>query len=79
MGQVHANQGLTADLLGLDVTEDNFAERMNQSSTIYTTGWTMKHMKSFSDAQLKAEFDKIRTAAADLQSQNLRRSLKRPG
>ncbi|GJX19670.1 hypothetical protein Tco_0222347 [Tanacetum coccineum] len=51
----------------------------NQSSTIYTTEWTMKHVKSFSNAQLKAEFDKIRTAAADLQSQNLRRSLKRPG
>ncbi|GJW46411.1 hypothetical protein Tco_0078057 [Tanacetum coccineum] len=28
MGQVHANQGLTADLLGPDVNEDNFAERM---------------------------------------------------
>ncbi|GJT90780.1 hypothetical protein Tco_1079625 [Tanacetum coccineum] len=117
MGQVHANQGLTADLLGPDVTEDNFAERMvaliakrrrefvvqrfkdklnkpmtyaqqkafmrtfvkNQSSTIYTTGWTMKHVKSFSDDQLKTEFDKIRTAAAALQSQNIRRSLKRPG
>ncbi|GKA67900.1 hypothetical protein Tco_0767817 [Tanacetum coccineum] len=98
MGQVHANQGLTADLLGPDVNEDNFAERMvaliakrrrdfaaqrfqdkrnkpmtyaqqkaymrtfvkNQSSTIYTTGWTMKHVKSFSDDQLKTEFDKIR-------------------
>ncbi|GJS96994.1 putative ribonuclease H-like domain-containing protein [Tanacetum coccineum] len=106
MSQVHANQGLTADLLGHDVNEDNFAERMvaliakrrrefavqrfkdklnkpmtyaqqkaymrtfvkNQSSTIYTTRWTMKHVKSFSDAQLKTEFDKIRTAAADLQS-----------
>ncbi|GJR70706.1 putative ribonuclease H-like domain-containing protein [Tanacetum coccineum] len=34
---------------------------------------------SFSDDQLKTEFDKIRTAAADLQSQNIRRSLKRPG
>ncbi|GJZ11137.1 hypothetical protein Tco_0545896 [Tanacetum coccineum] len=91
MGQVHANQGLTADLLGPDVNEDNFAERMvaliakrrrdfaAQSSTIYTTGWTMKHVKSFSDDQLKTEFDKIRTAAADLQSQNIRRSLKRPG
>ncbi|GKD39216.1 hypothetical protein Tco_1259423 [Tanacetum coccineum] len=105
MGQVHANQGLTADLLGPDVNEDNFAERMvaliakrrrdfaaqrfqdkrnkpmtyaqqkaymrtlvkNQSSTIYTTGWTMKHVKSFSDDQLKTEFDKIRTAVADLQ------------
>ncbi|GKB08853.1 hypothetical protein Tco_0837165 [Tanacetum coccineum] len=117
MGQVHANQGLSADLLGPDVNEDNFAERMvaliakrrrefvaqrfqdklnkpmtyaqqkaymrtfvkNQSSTIYTTGWTMKHVKSFSDDQLKTEFDKIRTAAADLHSQNIRRSLKRPG
>ncbi|GKC37114.1 hypothetical protein Tco_1049498 [Tanacetum coccineum] len=116
MSQVHANQGLTADLLGPDVNEDNFAERMvaliakrrrefavqrfkdklnkpmtyaqqkaymrtfvkNQSSTIYTTRWTMKHVKSFSDDQLKTEFDKIRTAAADLQSQNIRRSLKRP-
>ncbi|GKD66640.1 hypothetical protein Tco_1308748, partial [Tanacetum coccineum] len=114
---VHANQGLFADLLGPDVNEDNFAERIvaliakrrrefaaqrfqdklnkpmtyaqqkaymrtfvkNQSSTIYTTGWTMKHVKSFSDDQLKTEFDKIRTAAADLQSQNIRRSLKRPG
>ncbi|GKC73400.1 hypothetical protein Tco_1119283, partial [Tanacetum coccineum] len=35
-------------------------------------------VKSFSDAQLKTEFDKIRTAAADLQSQFIRRSLKRP-
>ncbi|GJW90284.1 hypothetical protein Tco_0167837, partial [Tanacetum coccineum] len=117
MGQVHANQGLTADLLGPDVNEDNFAERMvaliakrrrdfaaqrfqdkrnkpmtyaqqkaymrtfvkNQSSTIYTTGWTMKHVKSFSDDQLKTEFDKIRAAVAELKSQNIRRSLKRPG
>ncbi|GJV25185.1 hypothetical protein Tco_1377880 [Tanacetum coccineum] len=117
MGQVHANQGLTADLLGPDVNEDNFAKRIvaliakikrefaaqrfqdkrnkpmtyaqqkaymrtlvkNQSSTIYTTGWTMKHVKSFSDDQLKTEFDKIRTAVAELQSQNIRRSLKRPG
>ncbi|GJZ36431.1 hypothetical protein Tco_0582622, partial [Tanacetum coccineum] len=39
----------------------------------------LKHVKSFSDDQLKTEFDKIRTATADLQSQNIRRSLKRPG
>ena len=82
MGQVHANQGLSADLLGPDVNKDNFAERMvdliadrrrkfaaqrfqdkrnksmtyaqqkaymrtfmkNQSSTIYTTGLTLKHV-----------------------------------
>ncbi|GKB41017.1 hypothetical protein Tco_0885959, partial [Tanacetum coccineum] len=117
MGQVHANQGLTADLLGPDVNEDNFAERMvaliakrrrdfaaqrfqdkknkpmtyaqqkaymrtfvkNQSSTIYTTGWTIKHVKSFSDDQLKTEFDKIRAAVAELKSLNIKRSLKRPG
>ncbi|GJZ73266.1 hypothetical protein Tco_0637412 [Tanacetum coccineum] len=116
-GQVHANQGLSTDLLGLDVNEDNFVERMvamiaerrtkfaaqrfqdkrnkpmtyaqqrdymrtfvkNQSSTIYTIGWTMKHVRSFSDDQLKDEFDKIRHAAANLQSQHLRRSLKRQG
>ncbi|GJS81257.1 putative ribonuclease H-like domain-containing protein [Tanacetum coccineum] len=91
MGQVHANQGLTADLLGPNVNADNFAERMvaliaerrrtfeAQSSTIYSTGWTLKYVKTFTDDQLKAEFDKIRNAAADLQAQNLRRSLKRPG
>ncbi|GJU28985.1 hypothetical protein Tco_1172574 [Tanacetum coccineum] len=39
----------------------------------------MKHVKSFSDHQLKAEFDKIRAAFGDLKSQNIRRSLKRPG
>ncbi|GJW86408.1 hypothetical protein Tco_0161748 [Tanacetum coccineum] len=51
----------------------------NQSSTIYTTGWTMKHVKSFSDDQLKTEFDKIRAAVAELKSPNIKRSLKRPG
>ncbi|GJZ23650.1 hypothetical protein Tco_0561109 [Tanacetum coccineum] len=98
MGQVHANQGLTADLLGPDVNEENFAERMvaiiaerrrqfeaqrlqekrnkpmtfaqqkhfmrtfvkNQSSVIYSTGWTLKYVKTFTDDQLKVEFDKIR-------------------
>ncbi|GKF31194.1 hypothetical protein Tco_0100992 [Tanacetum coccineum] len=97
MGQVHANQGLTADLLGPDVNEDNFAERMvaliaerrrkfeaqrlqekrnkpmtfaqqkdfmrtfvkNQSSAIYSTGWTLKYVKTFTDDQLKAEIDGI--------------------
>ncbi|GJS18370.1 hypothetical protein Tco_0412842 [Tanacetum coccineum] len=51
----------------------------NQSTSIYTTGWTMKHVKSLSDEQLKSEFEKIRTAVADLQSQNIRRTLKRAG
>ncbi|GKE09059.1 hypothetical protein Tco_1412610 [Tanacetum coccineum] len=117
MGQVHANQGLTADLLGPDVTEENFAERMvkviaerrrqfetqrfiekrnkpmtyaqqknfmrtyvkNQSSVIYSTGWTLKHVKSFTDATLQEEFNKIRHAVENLQTQILRRSIKRPG
>ncbi|GKC72028.1 putative ribonuclease H-like domain-containing protein [Tanacetum coccineum] len=91
MGQVHANQGLSADLLGPDVNENNFAARIvalvaerrrkfaAQSSTIYTTGWTMKHVRSFSDDQLKDELDKISHALANLQSQHLRRSLKRQG
>ncbi|GJT89114.1 hypothetical protein Tco_1070831 [Tanacetum coccineum] len=51
----------------------------NQSSTIYTTGWTMKHVKSFSDDQLKTEFDKIRQLTADYQLQTSGRSLKGPG
>ncbi|GJT88472.1 hypothetical protein Tco_1070189 [Tanacetum coccineum] len=51
----------------------------NQSSTIYSIGWTMKHVKSFSDDQLKEEFVKIRAAVGELQSQNIWRSLKRPG
>ncbi|GJS95403.1 hypothetical protein Tco_0802371 [Tanacetum coccineum] len=63
MGQVHATQGLYADLLGPDVNEDNFAERM--------VALIAKRRREF--------FDKIRTAAADLQSQNIRRSLERPG
>nr|GEV44347.1 putative ribonuclease H-like domain-containing protein [Tanacetum cinerariifolium] len=32
----------------------------NQSSAIYNTGWTMAYVKSFSEEQLKQEFEKIR-------------------
>ncbi|GKG19422.1 hypothetical protein Tco_0376521, partial [Tanacetum coccineum] len=39
----------------------------------------MKHVRSFSDDQLKDEFDKIRHAVANLHSQHLRRSIKRQG
>ncbi|GKF53070.1 hypothetical protein Tco_0159980, partial [Tanacetum coccineum] len=86
-----SNKGLSADLLGPDVNEDNFAARMAaiiaerrrkfvaQSSTIYTTGWTFKHVRSFFDDQLKDEFEKIRHALDNLQDQNLKRSLKIPG
>ncbi|GJV32743.1 hypothetical protein Tco_1393143 [Tanacetum coccineum] len=62
MGQVHANQGLTADLLGPDVNEDNFVERMVALI-----------------AKRRRDFAAQRTAVAELQSQNIRRSLKRPG
>ncbi|GJS24473.1 hypothetical protein Tco_0453105 [Tanacetum coccineum] len=117
MRQVHANQELTIDLLGLDVTEENIAERMvkvitdrrrqfetqrliekrnkpmtyaqqknfmrtyvkNQSSVIYSTGWTLKHVKYFSDATLQEEFNRITHAVENLQTQTLRRSIKRPG
>ncbi|GJR97921.1 hypothetical protein Tco_0270095 [Tanacetum coccineum] len=117
MAQVHANAGLSSELLGADVNDDNFAERMvalinqrkrafaeqtakekrdkpmtpaqqreymrifvkNQSTTIYFTGWSMKYVKSLTDEQLKAEFEKIRMAVADLKSHELRRTLKRAG
>ncbi|GJR07313.1 hypothetical protein Tco_0530297 [Tanacetum coccineum] len=118
MGQVHANQGLTADLLGPDVTEENFAERMvkviaerrrqfetqrfiekrnkpmtyaqqknfmrtyvkNQSSVIYSTGWTLKHVKSFTDAHFSGGFYKIRLAVENLCKLNTKEVLiKRPG
>ncbi|GJX18041.1 synaptobrevin, longin-like domain protein [Tanacetum coccineum] len=62
MSQVYANQGLTADLLGPDVTEDNFAGRMVALI-----------------AKRRREFAAQRTAAAELQSLNIKRSLKRPG
>ncbi|GJV21511.1 hypothetical protein Tco_1370531 [Tanacetum coccineum] len=51
----------------------------NQSSVIYSTGWTLKHVKSFTDATLQEEFNKIRHAVETLQTQILRRSIKRPG
>ncbi|GKA09714.1 hypothetical protein Tco_0689147 [Tanacetum coccineum] len=117
MAQVHANADLSSELLGADVNDDNFVERMvalinqrkrafaeqtakekrdrpmtpaqqreymrvfvkNQSTTIYSTGWSMKYVKSLTDEQLIAEFEKIRMAVADLKSQELRRTLKRAG
>ncbi|GJS15619.1 hypothetical protein Tco_0410091 [Tanacetum coccineum] len=51
----------------------------NQSTTIYSTGWSMKYVKSLADEQLRAEFEKIRMAVADLKSNELRRTLKRAG
>ncbi|GJX42148.1 hypothetical protein Tco_0257138 [Tanacetum coccineum] len=77
MSHVHATQGLSADLLGPDVIEDNFAARM--VALIAERRRQFAAQRSFSDDQLKDEFDKIRHALANLQSQHLRRSLKRQG
>ncbi|GJS50206.1 hypothetical protein Tco_0600327 [Tanacetum coccineum] len=51
----------------------------NQSTTIYSTGWSMKYVKSLAGEQLIAEFEKIRMAVADHKSNELRRTLKRAG
>ncbi|GKC99043.1 hypothetical protein Tco_1169318 [Tanacetum coccineum] len=51
----------------------------NQSTTIYSTGWSMKFVKSLSDEQLVAEFEKIRIVVADIKSNELRKTLKRAG
>nr|GEZ29414.1 DOF zinc finger protein DOF3.2 [Tanacetum cinerariifolium] len=51
----------------------------NQSSAIYNTGWTMAYVKSFSDEQLKQEFEKIHEVQSHSQIQDFSRTLKRPG
>nr|GEU92266.1 JmjC domain-containing protein [Tanacetum cinerariifolium] len=51
----------------------------NQSSDIYNTGWTMAYVKSFTDDQLKQEFEKIRKVQSNSQIQAFSRTLKRPG
>nr|GEZ77096.1 JmjC domain-containing protein [Tanacetum cinerariifolium] len=51
----------------------------NQSSAIYNTGWTMAYVISFSDAQLKQEFEKIRKVQSHNQIQAFSHTLKRPG
>ncbi|GJY62779.1 putative ribonuclease H-like domain-containing protein [Tanacetum coccineum] len=78
-----------ADLLGLVAYEDNFAERMVALIAKRRREFAFHHYyyhrhghedcEVISDDQLKTEFDKIRTASANLQSQNIRRSLQRPG
>ncbi|GJR67048.1 hypothetical protein Tco_0013113 [Tanacetum coccineum] len=55
------------------------------ANLLVSGSWTLKHVRSFSDAQLKDEFDKIRHALDKAQSQRteenrtLRESLKRQG
>nr|GEY34808.1 JmjC domain-containing protein [Tanacetum cinerariifolium] len=88
--QVKANASLSKTLLGDDVSEDNFLARMaalikkkrqalDEQLAIYNTGWTMAYVKSFTDEQLKHEFEKIRKVQSNSQIQALSRTLKRPG
>ncbi|GJZ85437.1 hypothetical protein Tco_0650776 [Tanacetum coccineum] len=80
MGQVHANQGLNAELLGPDEGfYENFCEKPKLHHLYYRMDHEACEVTLRCNSQLKTEFDKIRTAAAALQSQNIRRSLKRPG
>nr|GEX52323.1 ribonuclease H-like domain, reverse transcriptase, RNA-dependent DNA polymerase [Tanacetum cinerariifolium] len=51
----------------------------NQSSAVYSTGWSMAYVKSFTDDQLKAEFEKIQKALSHIQIQAINRTLKRTG
>nr|GEV68743.1 hypothetical protein [Tanacetum cinerariifolium] len=51
----------------------------NQSSVVYTTRWTMAYVKSFTDEQLKQEFENIRKVQSNSQIQAFSQTLKRPG
>nr|GEV16070.1 retrotransposon protein, putative, unclassified [Tanacetum cinerariifolium] len=51
----------------------------NQSCAIYSTGWSMVHVKSFTDDQLKEEFEKIQKALSNIQIQAFNKTLKRTG
>nr|GEY76828.1 hypothetical protein [Tanacetum cinerariifolium] len=51
----------------------------NQSSVVYSTGWSMAHVKSFTDDQLKEVFEKIQKVLSNIQIQAFSRTLKRTG
>ncbi|GKF63720.1 hypothetical protein Tco_0187168, partial [Tanacetum coccineum] len=51
----------------------------NQSSALYSTGWTKAKVESFTDAQLKEEFEKIQKALVNTQFQAFSRTLNRKG
>nr|GEV74807.1 xylulose kinase-1 [Tanacetum cinerariifolium] len=51
----------------------------NQSRAVYSTGWSMARVKSFIDAQLKEEFEKIQKAILNIQIQAFSQTLKRTG
>nr|GEY03608.1 hypothetical protein [Tanacetum cinerariifolium] len=89
--QVRANLTLSAELLGADakgkrekpMTPAQQKEFMrtfvkNQSSAIYTTGWTWKDVQGLTDDQLQIVYDKIRRvvdlATANDHHQHLKRS-----
>ncbi|GKG07618.1 hypothetical protein Tco_0330587, partial [Tanacetum coccineum] len=48
----------------------------NQSSALYSTGWTKAKVESFTDAQLKEEFEKIQKALANTHVQAFSGTLK---
>ncbi|GJX69835.1 ribonuclease H-like domain-containing protein [Tanacetum coccineum] len=98
--EMSASQGRPdkGKLLGVDVNDDNFAERMvaliNQRKRAFAEQtakekrdkpmtpaqqkeYIENNVKSLTDEQLIAEFEKIRMAVADLKSQELQRTLKR--
>ncbi|GJR06555.1 hypothetical protein Tco_0529539 [Tanacetum coccineum] len=115
LAQVATNSSLSQVLLGDDVTEETFPERMaalikrkrqalaeqlakerrerpltqaqqkeymrtfvkNQSSALYTTGWTMTQVKRLNDAQLKEEFEKIQKALERAKILDFKRTLPR--
>ncbi|GJT50593.1 putative ribonuclease H-like domain-containing protein [Tanacetum coccineum] len=115
LAQVATNSSLSQVLLGDDVTEETFPERMaalikrkrqalaeqlakerrerpltqaqqkeymrtfvkNQSSALYTTGWTMTQVKRLNDAQLKEEFEKIQQALERAKILDFKRTLPR--
>nr|GEV87504.1 aminoacyl-tRNA synthetase, class 1a, anticodon-binding [Tanacetum cinerariifolium] len=51
----------------------------NQSCVVYSTGWSMARVKSFTDDQLKEEFEKIQKALSNIQIQAFSRTLKMTG
>nr|GFD02372.1 hypothetical protein [Tanacetum cinerariifolium] len=51
----------------------------NQSSDVYSFGWSMAQVKSFTDDQLKEESEKIQKALSNIQIQAFSRTLKKTG
>nr|GEY16161.1 aminoacyl-tRNA synthetase, class 1a, anticodon-binding [Tanacetum cinerariifolium] len=70
MARVEANASLFKTLLSQNGC-------FNQSSVVYTTGWSMAYVKSFTDDQLKEEFEKIQKVQSNSQIQAFSRTLKR--